>query len=206
MMYRYLYIVVLALCSTAYCHLCMARPVPSEQTEESEWDNVALQAQNSNMLSTSDPDVLNNSSGNGSLSDSLKRSHALDSLLQLKVADTLLNAKYIGFREYLAAVAAHNLDFAVQKYNISIAQAQVTIAQLYPDPQLSVGYTKDVSSVPTDQKFGDVWNVSASETILLGGKIGARNGVAEQNISTARAQTEDFFRNLRATAAQAYIA
>jgi cobalt-zinc-cadmium efflux system outer membrane protein len=143
---------------------------------------------------------------NESLSDSLKRSQALDSLLQLKVTDTLPSAKSISFREYLAAVAAHNLDYAVQKYNISIAQAQVTIAQLYPDPQLSIGYSKDVSGVPADQKFGDVWSIGASETILLGGKLSARNDVAEQNMSSAQAQTEDFFRNLRATATQVYIA
>jgi len=139
------------------------------------------------------------------MADSLARARALDSLLQWRASDSLPHAHPIGFPEFLAAVAANNLDYAVQKYSISIAQAQITVAKLYPDPSFSLGYTKDISSVPPDQKFGDVWSVGASETILLGGKIGARNSVAEQNMSTAQAQTEDFFRNLRATAAQAYI-
>lgn len=131
---------------------------------------------------------------------------AADSLAHMHALDRLPNERFIGFREFLAAVAANNLDYAVQKYNVSIAHAQITIAKLYPDPSPSVGYTKDVSDVPSSQKFGDIWSVGASETILLGGKLGARSGVAEENESAAEAQTEDFFRNLRAAAAQAYIA
>jgi cobalt-zinc-cadmium efflux system outer membrane protein len=138
--------------------------------------------------------------------DSISHIHALDSLLQWRASDTLPDERFIGFREFLAAVVANNLDYAVQKYNVSIAEAQVTIAKLCPDPSPSIGYTKDISNVPASQKFGDVWSVGASETILLGGKVGARSGVAEQNESLAEAQTEDFFRNLCAAAAQAYIA
>ena len=138
--------------------------------------------------------------------DSLVHIRALDSLLQWHSLDTLPDERYIGFNEFLNAVAANNLDYAVQKCNVSMAQAQITIAKLYPDPTPSIAYTKDISNVPSSQKFGNVWNIGASETILLGRKIGERGDVAEQNGSVAEAQTEDFFRNLRATAAQAYIA
>src|SRR5579872_2999621 len=139
------------------------------------------------------------------LPDSLTRTRALDSLLQWRAIDTLPRQRFIGFNEFLAAVAAHNLDYAVQKYNVSLAQAQITVAKLYPDPAISVGYTKDISSVPADQKFGDVWSFGAAQTFPLGGKIGAGVNVAEQNESAAEAQTEEFFWTLRATAAQAYI-
>lgn len=138
--------------------------------------------------------------------DTAAYAFSVDSLLQWQAKDTLPGERYIGFKEFLAAVAAHNLDYAVQKYNISIAQAEITVAKLYPDPSLSAGWTKDISSVPANQKFGDVWNVGASETILLGNKINARRNVAEQNENVSAAQTEDFFRSLRAAAAQAYIA
>jgi len=138
--------------------------------------------------------------------DSVSRANVLDSLVHWRSTDSIPNSRYISFNEFLATVAADNLDYAVQKYNISIAQAQVIVAQLYPDPSLSVGFTTDVTPVPADQKFGNVWSVGASETILLGGKIGDRQDVAEKNMTAAQAQTEDFFRNLRATAAQAYIA
>ncbi len=142
----------------------------------------------------------------GTASDSADYKYSLDSLLQWKANDTLPGERYIGFKKFLAEVAAHNLDYAVQKYNISIAQAEITVSKLYPDPSLSVAWTKDISSVPSNQKFGDVWNVGASETILLGNKINARRNVAEENENISEAQTEDFFRSLRATAAQAYIA
>lgn len=137
--------------------------------------------------------------------DSLAHARALDSLLQWHASDMLPDQRYINFNHFLDAVAANNLNYAVQKYNVSIAQAQVTVAKLYPDPVPSVAYTKDISNVPPSQKFGDVWSVGASQTILLGGKIGAGVGVAEQNAGEAAALTEDFFRNLRAAAAEAYV-
>jgi outer membrane protein TolC len=138
--------------------------------------------------------------------DSLEHAQSLDSLLKWQANDTLPDERFIGFHEFITAVAAHNLDYAVQKYNISIARAQITIAKLYPDPSLSAGFTKDITNVPSSQKFGDVWSAGATETILLGNKIGARSDVAQQNQSIAEAQTEDFFRNLRATSATAYVA
>jgi cobalt-zinc-cadmium efflux system outer membrane protein len=147
----------------------------------------------------------NSANGPGLAADSPDRTRALDSLLHLPASDTLFTSRPIGFREFLTRVAESNLDYAVQKYNISIAQAQVTVAKLYPDPSLSAGLTGDVSDVPANQRFGDVWNFGASQTILLGGKIGALVGVANENVSVAQAQVEDFFRNLRATAAQGYI-
>ena len=138
--------------------------------------------------------------------DSLVHARTLDSLLQWHSVDTLPNERFITFNDFLAAVATNNFDYAVQKFNVSIAQAQVTIARLYPDPSFSVGLTKDISNVPSNQKFGNVWNAGATETIFLGGKVGEGIGVAEQNDSVAAAQTEDFFRSLRSTAAQAYVA
>src|SRR5271157_5799677 len=86
--------------------------------------------------------------------DSTARSRALDSLLQIPTSGTLLTSRPIGFREYLATVAASNLDLAVQKYNVSIAQAQVTVANLYPDPSLSSGVSKDITNVPPEQRLG----------------------------------------------------
>jgi cobalt-zinc-cadmium efflux system outer membrane protein len=137
--------------------------------------------------------------------DSPSRTQALDSLLQFPVPGNSIKSRPIGFQEFLATVAVNNLDFAVQKYNISIAQAQVTVAKLYPDPSISAGIAKDITNVPASQRMGNVSDIAASETILLGGKIGARSSVAEENVGAAQAQAEDFFRNLRATAAQAYI-
>ena len=147
----------------------------------------------------------NSTNGPATTADSPDRTRALDSLLQLPTSDTMFTSHHIGFREYLARVAASNLDYAVQKYNISIAKAQVIVAKLYPDPSLSAGLIKDISDIPPGQRFGDVWDFGASETILLGGKIGARSAVAGENAAAAQAQLEDFFRNLRATAAQGYI-
>jgi cobalt-zinc-cadmium efflux system outer membrane protein len=140
--------------------------------------------------------------------DSIVRSRALDSLLQWHAVDTALHARPITYREFLQTVIANNLDYAVQKYNISIAQAQILVAKVYPDPSVSVGLSKDITTgfSTADSLGGNTYSVSASQTILLGGKIGAGVHVAEENKSVAEAQTEEFFWTLRANATQAYEA
>jgi len=140
--------------------------------------------------------------------DSIARSHALDSLLQWHANESSLHVRPITFKEFLETVIANNLDYAVQKYNISIAQAQIAVAKVYPDPSISFGFSKDITPgfSSSDSLGGNTYSVSASQTILLGGKIGKGVAVAEQNKSVTEAQTEEFFWTLRANAAQAYEA
>ncbi len=107
----------------------------------------------------------------------------------------------ISFKTFLQEVERSNLDYAAQRYSVSIAEAQVTAARVYPNPTLQSGYSTDVSH----EKQATAYVGGISQTILLGGKIHARTEVAKSNLSVNEAQLEDFFRNLRATAANAYI-
>ena len=106
------------------------------------------------------------------------------------------------FSTYMALVLQNNLDLVAQRFNVPVAEAQIALAKIFPDPVLTGGLAAiDVSGegAPTSTTLG------VSETIELGGKRGARVATAEAGHAGAQADLEDFLRGLRATAASAFI-
>jgi cobalt-zinc-cadmium efflux system outer membrane protein len=112
-----------------------------------------------------------------------------------------LKTQQIAFKSFLHEVEHSNLDYAAQRYNVPIAEAQVTAAKVFPNPTLLGGSSFDVSH----EKQATTYASGVTQTILLGGKIRARTEVAKSNLMVNAAQLEDFFRNLRATATNAYV-
>jgi len=106
------------------------------------------------------------------------------------------------FGAYLRDVAKGNLELVAQRANVSIAQAQLGIAKIFPDPTLTGGlYQYDVT-----QKGNPTASiVQLAVPLQLGGKRGARISVAEGGISVAEADLDDFLRLLRSASAGAYI-
>jgi cobalt-zinc-cadmium efflux system outer membrane protein len=104
-------------------------------------------------------------------------------------------------RQFINEVARSNVDLAAQRYNVSIAQAQLVAARVSPNPTLSVGGTRDVSN--KQQPSSE--NGALSETIEVGGKRHFRVSVATKNLLASSATLEDFLRTLRGTAASAFI-
>jgi outer membrane protein, heavy metal efflux system len=103
--------------------------------------------------------------------------------------------------EFLGKVAAANLDYAAQRYSVSIAQAQIAAAKVSPNPTANFGWTGDVSG----QNQASTYSGGVSQTIEMGGKRGSRVAVAQRNYLTAAATLDDFFRILRGTAADAFV-
>ncbi len=116
--------------------------------------------------------------------------------------DTLFAKREIHYPEYLEAVGKGNLLYAAQKFNVDIAFAGIEIAKIFPNPQLYYGY---FNNGQTRMKTGYGYSVNASTTIELGGKRKARIDLAKNGTELAKAQLEDFFRNLRADATIAYL-
>jgi cobalt-zinc-cadmium efflux system outer membrane protein len=111
-------------------------------------------------------------------------------------------ANVLHFDDYLDLVLRGNLDLAAQRFNVPIAEAQIAVAKIFPDPTLNGGLASfDVrhSGSPTAVTAG------VSETVELGGKRGGRVAVAVAGHEGARADLEDFLRTLRGTAAGAFI-
>jgi cobalt-zinc-cadmium efflux system outer membrane protein len=108
----------------------------------------------------------------------------------------------LAFNGYLALVLRNNLDLAAQRFNVPIAEAQIAIARIFPDPVLTGGVVSiDVSGTGSPLSV----TVGVSQTVELGGKRGARVAVAEAGHAGARADLDDFLRALRAAAANTFI-
>jgi outer membrane protein, heavy metal efflux system len=111
----------------------------------------------------------------------------------------------LSFKAYLAEVAASNLDYAAARYNVSIAEAQLVAARVFPNPTLNGGTAgRDVTHhgelrEPANDDAG------VTQTIELGGKRRKRVAVAQANLAQAAATLEDFFRTLRGNAATAFV-
>jgi len=108
----------------------------------------------------------------------------------------------IHLRDFLAEVERSNLDLAASRFNLPVAEAQVALARLFPDPQLTAGI--DALDL-TDRKAPTATVYGLSQTIELGGKRGARIAEAKAGKTLAEAQLDDFFQSLRASAANAFI-
>ncbi|MGO9062483.1 MAG: TolC family protein [Candidatus Binataceae bacterium] len=107
----------------------------------------------------------------------------------------------ISFRDFIRQVEEANLDLAAQRYNVPIAQMQVLAAHVYPDPVIAGFYGGDISH--QHQPTG--YAATLSQTVLLGGKIGARTEVAKAGLALASAQLQEFLRKLKAQAADTYV-
>lgn len=105
------------------------------------------------------------------------------------------------FSAYLAQVSRSNLELTAQRFSVPIAEAQVAVARVFPDPLVTGGISQiDISG----QEAPFLSTLGVTLPIELG-KRGARIGVAQAEVSVARAEFQDAMRRLGAEAATAYV-
>jgi len=106
------------------------------------------------------------------------------------------------FKAYLKEVGRGNLDLIAQRSAVSVAQAQIAIAKVFPDPQVTAGLLQyDV----TRRGNPTATIVQLAVPLEIGGQRGARVAVAEANLSATQADLNEFLRGLRAEATNDYI-
>jgi cobalt-zinc-cadmium efflux system outer membrane protein len=111
-------------------------------------------------------------------------------------------ATHFTFRGYMSEVGRGNLDLVAQRASVSIAEAQIGVAQVFPDPTLTAGLMQyDV----TRKGNPTATIVALGVPLEIGGQRGARVAAAEASLGAVRADLLDFLRGLRATAADSYI-
>ncbi|MBE0675039.1 MAG: TolC family protein [Bacteroidales bacterium] len=116
--------------------------------------------------------------------------------------DTTFARTYIGFNEYLELVAAGNLGYAAEKFNIDISEAAIEQARVFNDPSLSFDYNySEEGGIYTGFDISS----GIETTIAISGKRRARIDLARSESLLIRAIVDDYFRNLRADAAIAYL-
>ena len=110
-------------------------------------------------------------------------------------------ASWITFSNFMRRVEESNLSLAAQRYNVPIAQAQLTAASVFPDPSLTGGYSGDASG----SGQANAYSGSLSQEFLLGGKLRYRKDAARAALLASSATLSDFLRNVREQAAEAFI-
>lgn len=121
----------------------------------------------------------------------------LDSSLRAQTQEK----EVLSFEHYLNQVKEKNLNYAAQKYNISIAEASILSAGIFPDPQLQM----ETSNNGVSQNMGYTMGTALSWTLELGNKRKARIENAKNNAEFTKLQLQDFLRNLLADASLGYI-
>ncbi|HZZ86213.1 MAG TPA: CusA/CzcA family heavy metal efflux RND transporter [Anaeromyxobacteraceae bacterium] len=107
----------------------------------------------------------------------------------------------LDYAGYLARVLQANPDLGAAREAVAVADAQIAVAKVFPDPELTAGATQvDVSRRGNPTIAG----LSLSVPIELGGKRGARVAVARSGVTAAQHDLQDATRTLRASAANAF--
>ena len=115
---------------------------------------------------------------------------------------TAIAQRILTYDEYIKNVREKNIEYIVEKYNVSIAEANVQAAKVFPDPELSFGYENNQDRTV---QMGQVYAAELGYTLELGGKRRARMAVVRSEQQMTEALVEDFFRNLRADATLCYL-
>jgi cobalt-zinc-cadmium resistance protein CzcA len=115
--------------------------------------------------------------------------------------DAAAAAHPLPFSGYLERVLTANPDLGAARAGVAIAGAQVDVAKIFPDPEISLGASQvDVSHQGNPTTGG----VQLSIPIELGGKRSARVAVARSGADAARLDYDDAVRALRSAAASAF--
>ncbi|MDV3751269.1 transporter [Elizabethkingia anophelis] len=147
---------------------------------------------------------------NQSRSGVLKKRHMKFNIRFTIVTATLLSMtgivkaqqkELLSFDEYLSMVGKKNLTYAAQKYNVSMAEASIQTANMFPDPQLDM----EGSNNGVSKNMGYTYGGSLGWTLELGGKRKARVDLAKNQSELSRILLLDFFRNLLADASLGYV-
>lgn len=108
----------------------------------------------------------------------------------------------LSFETYLSAVESHSLELQAQQEGITSAKAGIGIAGLHPDPEFTLGATRE--TVRSVEHRPITWNPAISMAIETGGKRTARIKAAQSNVALAEETVAGFRSELYGTAAAAF--
>ena len=129
---------------------------------------------------------------------------ALGSLWPVSAQDALLVSESIEMNHttFLKRVFENNLEYAAEKFNIDIAEAELRAAAIFPDPELSFGW---VDNQQNRMQMGYGFEAELSWDLELGGKRKARKDLARDEKGLADLELLNFYNTLRADATIAFL-
>lgn len=107
----------------------------------------------------------------------------------------------LSYRYYIEKVAEGNLEYAAERLNVNVSDAEVTAAKVFNDPNLSVSYFNNQNKT---LQMGEGVEVELSKTFTFG-KRSAGIALARSESELTKALLADYFRNLRAEATVSYL-
>ena len=105
--------------------------------------------------------------------------------------------------EFLSDVMHGNLEYIAGQFNVSIAEAELKAAKIFPDPEVSIGYSNNEDRA---LQMGQSVEAGISYPINFGNKRGAGIALAGSNHELSQLLLNAYFNNLRADAALSYFA
>ena len=107
----------------------------------------------------------------------------------------------ITLNQYLYNVAKNNLGYVAEQFSVSIAEADLKAAKVFPNPEISIGYSNN-----EDKKLmmGQSIATGISYPISFGNKREAGLALARSQFDLAQSTLIAYFQNLRADAAISY--
>ncbi|AQR71140.1 transporter [Janthinobacterium sp. LM6] len=123
-------------------------------------------------------------------------------LLAAWLIATGASAAPLSFETYLSAVESHSLELQAQQEDIVSAKAGIGIAGLRPDPEFTLGATRE--TVRSVEHRPITWNPAISMAIETGGKRAARLKAAHSHVALAEETVAGFRSELYGTAAAAF--
>ncbi|WP_288732353.1 TolC family protein [uncultured Parabacteroides sp.] len=107
----------------------------------------------------------------------------------------------LSYRNYMEKVAEGNLEYAAERLNMNVSEAEVVASKVFNDPNLSVSYFNNENG---SLQMGEGVEVELSKTFSFG-KRGANIALARSESELTKALLADYFRNLRAEATVSYL-
>jgi len=107
----------------------------------------------------------------------------------------------LSYPHYMEKVATGNLNYAAERMNVPIYDAQLTASKVFNDPNLAVSYFNNENN---SLQMGEGVSVELSKTFTFG-KRSAGIALARSEKDLAESQLADYFRNLRADATISYM-
>ena len=107
----------------------------------------------------------------------------------------------LSYHQYMEKVAEGNLEYAAERLNVNVSEAEVTAAKVFNDPNLAISYYNNENN---NLQMGEGVEVELSKTFSFG-KRGAGIALARSESELTKALLADYFRNLRAEATVSYL-
>ncbi|MCE5344993.1 MAG: TolC family protein [Bacteroidales bacterium] len=107
----------------------------------------------------------------------------------------------VPLQKYLSDVAKGNLGYISEQFNVSIAEAGLKAAKVFPDPEVSATYSDNEDS---RLHMGKGLETGLSYSVNTGNKRGAGIALAKSNLKLEESALLAYFQNLKADAALSY--